>query len=810
MPENIRPKPHASLPAKASAKRRWVAPCADAGKVYFGCRVLSAYSASVVQRAFYVFSAIWVAVQAAFLHSQRLFDAWVWFGLALGCSCAVLILAGLLTLNRPKVSAVLQGVGIIMVFTSLAQGAYLKLPQPGFTWILPALGVLPALYVALKRNLQFFALLGYVCGLCTPLYLGILQNDPRILFLYYLGLAALLPLIAAITLWRLLNVLVFTWVFVVGAVFVHSQYQQGLYAATQGFFAAFAIIYTLTFLLRMRNTGFRLNNFPDFALAAGISLWAVLFQLRLVAWNDALLLEAIVFAALLFGLLSLCVNRLFGENGRVLGWIYGLICFCLGNLCLHMLIPGTLTLLALCLEAALLFAWSALKNMYVKKAAGGVILFVLIPCYFFSSGAQAALGAFCIGLSALVCAFSQNRESKRNGVRTDVHVWSSAQEVALLIWGFAWWFGGLAAFAFSGMPEPGLVFFALSSACACSFYAIGKVIRFRALREVIFLPLFISIPAVLLPFLYQAYLEWPDTSHWLSYNYLSGVGLLAWVAYFASLWAALYRNWGGLISNQRHAQFLGLVTLELLLVLTSSCRAFALESGVSPAFLSVLAVLPSLACILFLSYAVKHRKIYRPYRQIMVLLVPAVLFAVLAVWFMLSLSSLGGEAPGGKYVPLLNPVEFAQVACIVAFGYWQRRLRKARIPTPHLSAGRLYWVYGLWGFMWLHGLMFRVVQYFSQANVWNVFDFIELRFIFALIWVVFGIVAWLTATRLGSTFSWWCGAILFFTGSITLALISLQLWGRPMVVLLTLLGVTLLSLLFWLSPAPFTERGRKL
>jgi hypothetical protein len=380
----------------------------------------------------------------------------------------------------------------------------------------------------------------------------------------------------------------------------------------------------------------------------------------------------------------------------------------------------------------------------------------------------------------------------------------------LLFLGLTWWFGGLAAFVLQNLPSPGLAFWVLSSSCAYFFYALAGLFHFRSLRLVVFLPLFISIPAAFLPFIHQIRLEWPVISRMLSYNYMGGLGALAWSIAGLTLWTALGRAWRGLISRRLHAFFLGLVSVELILVLTSSVRAWALDYGALPSLLSVLAALPALGYIFILSCKMKSQVIFISYRRIVFVLVPGLFFAALSLWFVLSLGSLGRDAPGGYYLPLLNPVELTQLACWAVFAYWQRRLRKMSPPAPHFSSGRLFWVYGLFAFLWLHGVMFRVLQYFSQAEVPQVVDFVELRFIFACIWMIFGVILWLAAISHASGFSWFMGLGLLLAGSIMLVMLSAQLWGYVVVVPLALTELAFLGLMFWRAPAPFSARGRKL
>jgi hypothetical protein len=751
---------------------------------------------------------LWLALQLAAPYFPALEGAWG-FALLLcsaGGACFFSVRRGGGEIGH---AALAQAISLLLLFAVLGQGASRGLPRPELSWILPALGSLPAFYLTLRGRSQVFALLGYAGILGLPAALGLFRGAADFFSVYILAFCLPLTFIARHTGWRLLP-LCLLGVFSVWCWFIMflSPPPEGISEHAQFIFLIFTALYLATLYLRLRRPDFNPRSFPDFLLSLGGFLSVALYQLRLSVWSQENLILSLAALSALSAGICLLLGKILKEKGRDLFYLHLLLSFVFLNVCLHLLLDPTLVLSLYCLEGAVLFSLGCKRGL--RRIKGAALLFVLLlPLYYFLSGA-ALPGAVAIAGALLVCAFAQDREMKRLGRRSGRNCWSSGQELFLLLLGFAWFFFGLGFFIFKNASSPGLMFFAASSVCAYFFYALGKIIRFRSLRLAIFLPMFISVPAAILPLAYQARLEWPVFDNMFSYNYLNSLGLLAWGVYFVTVWTALYRNWGGLISNRKHALFIGLVTLELVAILTSSCRALALESGVFPSFLSVLSVLPSLLCILLLSYLSKIRPIFRPYRQVTLILVPAILFVILGLWFVFSLSSQGREAPGGKYLPLLNPVEITQVACVAIFAYWQRRLRKSGIPGPHLSEGKLFWVYGFFAFLWLHGLMFRVLQYFSQAEAAEVFGFTDLHFIFACIWVLSGITLWLCATRYSSVLSWLLGAALLFAGYAVLTFVSFRLWGEFAAIILILAALLIFILLCWRSPAPFTARGRKL
>ena len=772
-------------------------------------RPLPAYTATVMERCFAVFVALWLIFQGAYLYSPALLTGKWWFISFLFTSCAAFAFAERLSYNLPKLSAIMQFASILLMGLGLIQGEQLGLLATRHLWLMPAITFVPALYLAVKRNLEIFAFAGYVIALVMPLVAKVPESSPTLFFGYYFLLCLPLPLVTLFRHWRYLNICVLGWILTAGSYYLATIYNLEAFDRAQFFFVLFFACYFLLLWARLAKAPFSVLNFIDFTFAIGLVIGAAICQLRIAMLYQGGVLFAVVAMALVFATVAISGRLTWGEHGRSLSRIYLFLAALLLNSSIALLAPGTVALGIYSLQAMLLF-WlgSAADMMRVK--AGGFIILMLTPLYFFFTEQHSLAGSAFIALASIFCAYMQDRELKRLAMRSGKKPWSSRLEFFLVAYGFTWCFGGLAVFTFKDMPSPGLVYFALSSACAYAFFALGRLFRLRSLRVAIFIPMLIAVPAVLLPFIYQTVIEWPDLAYLASYNYLSGLGALAWIAYFVTVWTALYHNWGGLISNRAHARFLALVTLELVLVLTSSCRAFALEFGVSPSLLSVLAVLPSLICVYVISRILKFREVEHPYRRPMLLAVPWVLFLALSLWFVSALTSPGSAAPGGNYIPLLNPVELGQLVSIFIFGYWQRRLRKSEIPTAHLSSGVMLWVYGVSSFLWLHGVMFRVVQYFSQADVHEIMDFAELRIIFACIWIVYGILTWLGSTVFVSVFSWLAGVALFMSGSASLVYMSAFIWGQFVAVVLAIVAVIILGLLIWRSPMPFTQRCRKL
>lgn len=769
---------------------------------------LPAYTATIMGRCYAVFAALWLAFQGAYQHSAAMLPGGWWFAAFMSTSVATFVFSDRLSRNLPRISAVLQFASILIIGFSLVQSGQLEIFPSYYLWLAPALTFFPSLYLALRRNFEPLAFAGYAVALAAPIPAGVPASSPSLFFAYYFMLCLPLPLFAILRNWRYLNTCVFSWLFAAGVYYLAAIYDGGVFGRAWTFFVLFFVWYFLCIWSRIVKAPFSILTFSDFIFTVGLAVGGLICQLRVAVLRQNDILLSVVVMALVFTLVFILGRLSLGERGRSLSRIYLFIAAALLNSSIALLWPGEIALGLYCLQATLLFWLGSVFNMMHIKA-GGFILLLLTPVYFFIIPQNTLAGFMFIAVTSLLFAYIQDRELKRLARRSGRKPWSSRLEFLLVAYGFVWCFAGLAVFSFREMPSPGLIYFALSSACAYLFFALGKFFRLRSLRTAIFIPMFIAVPAAVLPFIYQTHIEWPDFAHLVSYNYLSGPGAVAWIVYFVTVWTALYHNWGGLISKRVHAWFLALVTLELVLVLTSSSRAFALESGVSPSLLSVLAVLPSLACVFVISRIIKFKKLEKPYRTPLFLVVPWILFVALALWFVSSLSSPGSAAPGGKYIPLLNPVELVQLGSILIFAYWQRRLHKFSAPLARCSDGMMLWVYAVSSFLWLHGVMLRVVQYFSRAELSEVVNFVELRIIFVCIWITYGILVWIGATIFASTFSWFIGALLLAAGASSLIYLAMALWGQFVAVVIGVSSLVVIALLIWRSPLPFTQRGKK-
>ena len=745
-------------------------------------------------------------MQGVFLYIPS--GIWPWLPVAAaGCGLAAFFQA--LNLRQPDLAVLAQGAAALMIFISLGQSALQGLPVQELAWASPALGFIPAFYLAWKRQSRIFALLAYGGALGLPLYLGLLPSRPELYSAYYLALYLPWPLFTRKQRRPWLSLLLPGGFLALEAFCLYQGLYNPPYRELRFFFPLFFAIYLLNLALNIRRPDFDPRRLPDFLFSFGLPLALGILQLQISAARENRFILSLAF----FFLASVAGCRLFprllGEKGQSLGRLYWLSAFTCLNVGLHFLLDDTLALAAYCAETAAIL-WFNLHGEGRRKRAASTLFLLFLPLYFFLGDCRLLPSSAVLGLAGLACSLAHRQAARRLRRRAWKHHWASGQELFFLLFGLAWWFGGMGTFVFRSLPEPGLVFFALSSACAYSFYVLGKVLGFRSLGLVIFWPLLISVPAVLLPCLYQTQMEWPVLNHMLSYNYFGGLGALAWGTFFITMGIAMRRNWEGLVSNHWHNWFLGLLSLELILILTSSIRALALENGVSPSVLSSLAALPALGYILAVSYLAKNRNLSKICRRIILSWIPALLFVTLAGWFVLSLGSLGRDAPWGRYLPILNPVELTQISCILVFAYWQRRVRKSKTNAAYLSDGQMGWVYGLFAFLWLHGLSFRLLQYFSQSEPWQVTGFMELRFIFACLWILFGILLCRGGSVYASTLSWLLGLALCLGGSSLLIWIGAKFWGMGTAALLGLLSLALTLLICWSTPAPFTAKGRKL
>jgi uncharacterized membrane protein len=183
----------------------------------------------------------------------------------------------------------------------------------------------------------------------------------------------------------------------------------------------------------------------------------------------------------------------------------------------------------------------------------------------------------------------------------------------------------------------------------------------------------------------------------------------------------------------------------------------------------------------------------------------------LAAWSLLTNIASAGDTAPLPYVPLLNPLDLAQVLALLAlFRYW-RFLRAVdspgsaridhRVPLPVLAT---------LAFIWLNALLLRSLhQWFGVAlDLENLMASTLVQTCLSLFWTVLALITMLIAARKRERVVWLVGAGLLVVVIAKLFLIDLSRIGSVERII-SFVGVGLLMLVVgYFSPLPPARESR--
>jgi uncharacterized membrane protein len=178
-------------------------------------------------------------------------------------------------------------------------------------------------------------------------------------------------------------------------------------------------------------------------------------------------------------------------------------------------------------------------------------------------------------------------------------------------------------------------------------------------------------------------------------------------------------------------------------------------------------------------------------------------FAVIAWGLAINVFSSGDPAPL-PYVPLLNPLDLAQLAALFALAAWARALRRlAPAPAWSASARLAPWAAAA-AFVWLNGVLLRTLHHWAGVpfDFATMLDSMLVQASLSIFWTVLALCAMLVATRRGLRTLWLAGAALLGVVTFKLFFVDLSnVGGIERVVSFLAVGLLLL-LIGYFSPAP--------
>ena len=658
----------------------------------------------------------------------------------------------------------LQGgaIGVLLLTVFAAFRLYALLP-PVAAFALMLVLVAGAGVLAVAQDALALAVLGIIAGFAAPILISTGAGSHVVLFSYYALLNLAIFAIAWKKAWRALNLLGFAFTYVIGTAWGVLRYEHALYSTTEPFLLLFFAIYlAIPILYAMKREPSR-RDLVDGTLVFGNPLIAFALQAALLEGERmplaySALVVAVVYSALAWPLIRNARLRILGESFAVLAVGFA-------TLAVPLAFSARSTACTFALEGAAL-VWLGFRQQRKLPRFTGLALQGLAACAFlFAVTFDAAradtiavanggfISAVLIAAAAIVSAWLYRRSD------------GNAQLALLLyLWGLSWWLGAglreIDRFVPSTLhPQALLGFVTLSAGLAALAH---RFVREKTLAWTAALAIALGV-VITLAFAGAAARPF------------AGWGLVAFAAYAAIGFLTLreLRDEGDTTPRVAHLGWLWTWTLAVAIAL----RQFSVDAELAAGWREAMTLLPLLVAW---ALALKRPTWIAPplgerfagHRGI--LLASQGLLAMAA--FASLLLHAGDAAPLG-FIPLINPVELAQIAVLICLALWladrDTSIDFSRRRAPLLvaagfafvTAATLRAVHHLGGIPWSDALASSSL---AQASL-------------TVVWSVLGVISWVAGSRRGNRPLWLAGAVLMGVVLAKLLLVDRthlgNLWG---------------------------------
>jgi len=705
----------------------------------------------------------------------------------------------------------LQGgaIGVLILTIFAAFKLYALLPA-GLAFALLVVVVAGGAMLAVLQDAIALAVLAIVGGFLAPILISTGHGNHVALFTYYAILNAAVFAIAWVRPWRVLNLVGFAFTFGIGTLWGALQYKPEFLASTEPFLLLFFAFYLLIPVLyamanpaaegrpagvreaegrqasNRRDTGSRPGQpLIDGTLVFGTPLVAFALQVALLERARMPLAFSALGAAAIYTLLAALELRRFGL--KLLGESHALLALGFATLAVPLALSAQATSCTWALEGAAL-VWLGLRQQRALPRWIGYALQLFAGAAFAWSFRGSSLdpvllngeflGALLIALSGLISARLLDR-AQRRPITT-----------VLFLWGLLWWL-----FAFGNEIERKEDVAALLAAWWLALFAASGVLAAELYRRIDWRDC--RFPAALAFVLAPFFIVLTTNEH---DGPLEGWPALAWGLWLAAAARALadLRVGEAALARMLHVVFLWTVALllsaeagalvERHIGLDSIWVALAAFAPLAVLFLLALRRLPPARWPLG-SEAEVHRHVLL-----------ASLAWVMGIGAVLGLVNEGDPAPL-PYVPLLNPLELAQLGYLLLLLLWFRQGERegGAMLSTELRARAL----AIAGVLLLTAITLRGAHFLGGVPWGEALRASPLaQAALSITWTLAGIVAMLLGKRRGSRAVWFGGAALMGVVLVKLLLIDRQfMHDLPAIIGVLVVGVLLVAVGYF-APVP--------
>ncbi|MGU7880767.1 DUF2339 domain-containing protein [Burkholderia sp. AW50-3] len=682
-------------------------------------------------------------------------------------AAALLAIGWRVRARRAAYGLVLQGGGIGILYLTIfaATKLYALLPVGAAFPLMVAVCALSA-FLAVKQNALPLAFMGSAGGFLAPVLLSTGHGSHVALFSYYALLNAGIFAIAWFKAWRPLNLLGFVFTFTIGSAWGVTAYRPALFATTEPFLILFFLMYVGIALLYAVKRELALRHYVDGTLVLGTPIVATALQASLVkdmpfglAWS------AVALSAFYVAVAAWLARRrdrlaLLFEAMLALAVIFA-------TLAVPLAFSGPTTSAAWAIEGAAI-VWVGVREKRLAPFGFGLLMQIAAAGAFFTSllgpaGTNALpvlnspyIAMLLIALAGLFAGWwLHGRDEARAW-----HAWMPDVGAAAAAWGLLWWLS-------SGLHE--ILVYASRHVDlhadrfvvdATALFAAGTAWLAHVARRKLAWPIAEWPALALTPVLALLALRAFDAHE----APLSGMGAFAWPIAVIACYALLLRQSRGTAAAGPATGATGtsrtsavavtptpmIAPLHTLMFWTL-CGLFSLEG-----FWRLRAFVPEGAwswsawaygfgalLLLVSGPGSRLRWPVAAFPRAYQVWGAAPLAALLWLWSIASVTSDGDASPL-FWLPLLNPLDVAQLLIFVAFATWLRRLKTLGVGWHPLAAdlAALATV-----FLWFNALLLRTLHHrFHLAyDIDAVLSSFGIQQVFMVGWSLFAFAGmWLT------------------------------------------------------------------
>lgn len=700
---------------------------------------------------------------------------------------------------------VMQGgaIGVLYLTVFSALRLFDVLPAAYALIILTAVGIFSAI-LAIVQNARSLAILGICGGFLAPVLTSTGAGNHVVLFSYYALLNAGIFGMAWFKSWRPLNLLGFIFTFVISTFWGVTRYHAADFASTEPFLILFFLFYVGIAILYAYRQAPDLKGYVDGTLVFGTPIIAFGLQAGMTQQYEMLQLfeyglavSAVVLSLFYLSLAKILFDRQ-RDTLRMLVEAFLALGVVFGTLAIPLALDSRWTSAAWALEGAAVLWIGVRQHRMLSRIFGTLLQFAagvsLLTDYHYHAAALAILnsiylGAVLLSFAGLFSAWYLQRN------KSTLKEFEFTFANALFAWGVLWWLGAglreidrfvLHQYSFSAV----LIFIALSSAV---FSLLSHRLRWPAAK----IPALGLLPAMML----IAYVQWFASSH-----PFADMAYIGWVLAFAMIYRIVRRHEND--TQDPVIRILHMCTLWLLAFILSREAAWAINDAVQGQGtwpLIAWALVPGL--MLGGLSAFGERISWPVAAHLETYLGVAALPLAVFLWLWSLFTNLGsdGNPYPLSYLPILNPLDLAQIFVFIVLASWLLKIRQLEIAIfDELPREGIYAAIAATLFVWLNAALLRTLHYWADVpfHMHSMMHSVLVQASISIFWSVLAMALMRYAAVKQNRAIWMTGGVLM--AAVVLKLFTIDISGiGSLERIVSFIGVAVLMLIIgYIAPLP--------